>query len=77
MKTTYTILAAALMASAAFATAASAAEGEYYSGAGAAAHAPGVDLVTTHSTNAFLPRAMTGSETIDSGDYFAGSDRHR
>nr|CAD6606320.1 hypothetical protein RTCK_01829 [Rhizobium sp. TCK] len=80
MKTTNTTLAVAFIATAAIGTAASAAEGEYYPGAGGstgAAHMPGVDLFTTQGINPVLPRPMTDRRTIDSGDYYEGVDRNR
>lgn len=80
MKTTNTIFTVAFIAAAALGTAASAAEGEYYPGAGGstgAAHMPGVDLFTTQGINPVLPRPMTDSRTIDSGDYYEGVARNR
>ena len=80
MKTTNTIFTVAFIAAAALGTAASAAEGEYYPGAGGAtgaAHMPGVDLFTTQGINPVLPRPMTDSRTIDSGDYYEGVSRNR
>jgi hypothetical protein len=80
MKTTNTILAAAFIAAAALGTAASAAEGDYYFGAGGssrAIQAPGIDLFTTQGVNAALPRVMTDSRSIDSGDYYEFVSRNR
>ncbi len=77
MKTAYTIFAAALVTSAAFATTASAAEGEYYQGTGGTARAAGVDFVTTQSIGPVSPRLTTETDMIDSGDYYEGVSRHR
>ncbi|CAD7052189.1 hypothetical protein RHAB21_04411 [Pseudorhizobium halotolerans] len=80
MKIKNTIFAVAFIAAAALGTAASAAEGEYYPGAGGstgAAHTPGVDFFRTQGINPVLPRPMTDSRTIDSGDYYEGVVRNR
>ncbi|MCJ8519985.1 vancomycin resistance protein YoaR [Pseudorhizobium tarimense] len=77
MKNRHIIFAAALAASAGLATATSAAEGEYYRGAGATARTPGVDFLRNRSINPILPRLMTDTKTIDSGDYSDGVDRNR
>ena len=80
MRTTKTIFAAAFIAAAALGTAASAAEGEYYPGAGGstgAAHILGVDLLTTQGITKVLPRPMTDNHTIDSGDYYRDVHRNR
>ncbi|CAD7054222.1 hypothetical protein REJC140_02117 [Pseudorhizobium endolithicum] len=80
MKTTNAIIAAAFIAAAALGTVASAAEGNYYPGAGGstgAIHGPGIDRFTTQGINPVSPRPMRDNHTIDSGDYYQGVDRNR
>jgi hypothetical protein len=75
MTITMTTLAAAFVA--ALASAASAAEGEYYEGAGSAASRILTDSLMTGSIGLPAPRHVPVAPTVDSGDFYPGVERNR
>ncbi len=75
MNTITSVLAAALIASVSFATAAVADTGDYYQGV--SRQAPAVDFLNTGSINApVIPSTGTeSSQPLDNGDYYQGANR--
>lgn len=75
MTITMNTLAAALVAAMSIGTAASAAEGEYYEGAGSATTRFHADPLMTGSIGSPTPRHMPTHSTVDRGDYYPGASR--